>query len=62
MSESNATAATAQHPLGVTRTELVWEGKYDSAGLTFVTSQSCWFPMQNKEILNFEEELAVAKN
>jgi hypothetical protein len=30
MAESNEAAATSQHPLAVTRTELVWEGKYDS--------------------------------
>ena len=32
MAETNATAAKTQHPLAVTWTELVWEGKYDSAG------------------------------
>jgi hypothetical protein len=32
MAETNGTAAKTQHPLAVTRTELVWEGKYDSAG------------------------------
>jgi hypothetical protein len=33
MAERNETAAAAQHPLAVTRTELVWEGKYDGAGI-----------------------------
>jgi hypothetical protein len=28
MAERNETAAKTQHPLAVTRTELVWEGKY----------------------------------
>ena len=28
MAETNANAAKTQHPLAVTRTELVWEGKY----------------------------------
>jgi hypothetical protein len=32
MAERNETAAATQHPLAVTRTELVWEGKYDSTG------------------------------
>jgi hypothetical protein len=32
MAETNDAAAKTQHPLAVTRTELVWEGKYDGAG------------------------------
>jgi hypothetical protein len=32
MAERNEMTAAIQHPLAVTRTELVWEGKYDSAG------------------------------
>ena len=32
MAERNETAGTAEHPLAVTRTELVWKVKYDSAG------------------------------
>ena len=32
MAQSNDSAGRIQHPLAVTRTELVWEGKYDSAG------------------------------
>ena len=32
MAERNETAGKSQHPLAVTRTELVWEGKYDGAG------------------------------
>ncbi len=33
MAERNETAGKAPHPLAVTRTELVWEGKYDRAGI-----------------------------
>jgi hypothetical protein len=32
MAESNESASKIHHPLAVTRTELVWEGKYESAG------------------------------
>ena len=32
MAQRNQTADRTPHPLAVTRTELVWEGKYNSAG------------------------------
>jgi hypothetical protein len=32
MAETDEAAAESRHPLAVTRTELAWEGKYDSAG------------------------------
>ena len=37
MAERNESAAKTQHPLAVTRTELVWEGKYDGADKREVT-------------------------
>ena len=42
MAETNETAAKTQHPIAVTRTELVWEGKYDSAGNQGDTFHNEW--------------------
>jgi DNA modification methylase len=51
MAETNATAAKTQHPLAVTRTELVWEGKYDSAG-NRVAPLRVALPFQTVETVN----------
>jgi DNA modification methylase len=49
--EPNAAAAKTQHPLAVTRTELVWEGKYDSAG-NRVAPLRVALPFQTVETVN----------
>jgi DNA modification methylase len=49
--ERNETAAKTQHPLAVTRTELVWEGKYDSAG-NRVAPLRVALPFQTVETVN----------
>jgi adenine-specific DNA-methyltransferase len=49
--ERNQTAAKTQHPLAVTRTELVWEGKYDSAG-NRVAPLRVALPFQTVETVN----------
>jgi adenine-specific DNA-methyltransferase len=49
--ETNETAAKTQHPLAVTRTELVWEGKYDSAG-NRVAPLRVALPFQTVETVN----------
>ena len=51
MAETNETAAKTQHPLAVTRTELVWEGKYDSAG-NRVAPLRVALPFQTVETVN----------
>src|ERR1039457_6155497 len=51
MAESIETAAGAQHPLAVTRTELVWEGKYDGAG-NRVAPLRVALPFQTVETVN----------
>ena len=51
MAERNETAAATQHPLAVTRTELVWEGKYDSAG-NRVAPLRVALPFQTVETVN----------
>ncbi len=51
MAEGNETAAATQHPLAVTRTELVWEGKYDSAG-NRVAPLRVALPFQTVETVN----------
>jgi hypothetical protein len=51
MADPNATAAKTQHPLAVTRTELVWEGKYDSAG-NRVAPLRVALPFQTVETVN----------
>jgi adenine-specific DNA-methyltransferase len=51
MAETNANAAKTQHPLAVTRTELVWEGKYDSAG-NRVAPLRVALPFQTVETVN----------
>jgi hypothetical protein len=50
MAETNETAAKTQHPLAVTRTEVVWEGKYDSAG-SRVASLRMALPFQTVETI-----------
>jgi hypothetical protein len=42
MAQRNESATGTQHPLAVTRTELVWEGKYDSAGNKGDTFHNEW--------------------
>ena len=51
MAETNENAAKTQHPLAVTRTELVWEGKYDSAG-NRVAPLRVALPFQTVETVN----------
>ncbi len=51
MAERNEAAAKTQHPLAVTRTELVWEGKYDSAG-NRVAPLRVALPFQTVETVN----------
>ena len=51
MPESTGTGAKTQHPLAVTRTELVWEGKYDSAG-NRVAPLRVALPFQTVETVN----------
>jgi hypothetical protein len=51
MAERIETAAKIQHPLAVTRTELVWEGKYDSAG-NRVAPLRVALPFQTVETVN----------
>jgi hypothetical protein len=51
MAERNESATGTQHPLAVTRTELVWEGKYDSAG-NRVTPLRVALPFQSVETVN----------
>jgi DNA modification methylase len=51
MAETNDATATPQHPLAVTRTELVWEGKYDSAG-NRVAPLRVALPFQTVETVN----------
>jgi adenine-specific DNA-methyltransferase len=51
MAESNESASKIQHPLAVTRTELVWEGKYDSAG-NRVAPLRVALPFQTVETVN----------
>ena len=51
MAETDETAAKTQHPLAVTRTELVWEGKYDSAG-NRVAPLRVPLPFQTVETVN----------
>ena len=51
MAETTANAAKTQHPLAVTRTELVWEGKYDSAG-NCVAPLRVTLPFQTVETVN----------
>ena len=51
MAERNEPAAGTQHPLAVTRTELVWEGKYDSAG-NRVAPLRVALPFQTVETVN----------
>ncbi len=54
MAETNDAAAKTQHPLAVTRTELVWEGKYDSAG-NRVAPLRVALPFQTVETVNESE-------
>src|ERR1019366_3452236 len=49
--ERNETAGKTPHPLAVTRTELVWEGKYDSAG-NRVAPLRVALPFQTVETVN----------
>ena len=51
MAETNETATKILHPLAVTRTELVWEGKYDSAG-NRVAPLRVALPFQTVETVN----------
>ncbi|MGD0815157.1 MAG: hypothetical protein ABSA83_16280 [Verrucomicrobiota bacterium] len=51
MAERNESAAGTQQPLAVTRTELGWEGKYDSAG-NRVAPLRVAFPFQTVETVN----------
>ncbi len=51
MAERNESAAGTQHPLAVTRTELVWEGKYDNAG-NRVAPLRVALPFQTVETVN----------
>ena len=51
MAERNEPAARSQHPLAVTRTELAWEGKYDSAG-NRVAPLRVALPFQTIETVN----------
>jgi adenine-specific DNA-methyltransferase len=51
MAERTETTDTTQHPLAVTRTELVWEGKYDSAG-NRVALLRVALPFQTVETVN----------
>src|ERR1700678_2843553 len=51
MAERNETAGKTQHPLAVSRTELVWEGKYDTAG-NRVTPLRVALPFQTVETVN----------
>jgi len=51
MAERNNPAGQPQHPLAVTRTELVWEGKYDSAG-NRVAPLRVSLPFQTVETVN----------
>jgi adenine specific DNA methylase Mod len=51
MAERNETPAAVQHPLAVTRTELVWEGKYDNAG-SRVAPLRVELPFQTVETIN----------
>ena len=51
MAERNESAGKPQHPLAVKRTELVWEGKYDSAG-NRVAPLRVMLPFQTVETVN----------
>jgi DNA modification methylase len=51
MAERNETAGRTPHPLAVTRTELVWEGKYDGAG-NRVAPLRVALPFQTVETVN----------
>jgi hypothetical protein len=51
MAERNRTAGKTPHPLAVTRTELVWEGKYDCAG-NRVAPLRVALPFQTVETVN----------
>jgi DNA modification methylase len=51
MAERNQTAGQMHHPLAVTRTELVWEGKYDGAG-NRVAPLRVALPFQTVETVN----------
>ncbi len=51
MAERTETTDKTQHPLAVTRTELVWEGKYDSAG-NRVAPLRVALPFQTVETVN----------
>src|ERR1017187_7213229 len=51
MAERTETATEIKHPLAVTRAELVWEGKYDSAG-NRVAPLRVALPFQTVETVN----------
>jgi DNA modification methylase len=51
MAETQETTGKSRHPLAVTRTELVWEGKYDGAGQR-VAPLRVTLPFQTVETVN----------
>jgi DNA modification methylase len=51
MAETQETTGKSRHPLAVTRTELVWEGKYDGAGRR-VAPLRVTLPFQTVETVN----------